>query len=169
MSKIALSSNASGTGVFTIASLGTNTNQTLTLPDASGIVFNQGNILGTVTESAGVPTGAIIERGSNANGEYVKYADGTMICTLSVSSSSALTTAMGNVFRTGSNTWTFPVEFSTLSNLTVAGNQGGSPGFAWLGEGSGALSVSTWTWAMFATASNVQVPVASLIAIGRWH
>jgi hypothetical protein len=39
MSKIALSSNASGTGVFTIASLGTNTNQTLTLPDASGTVL----------------------------------------------------------------------------------------------------------------------------------
>jgi hypothetical protein len=39
MSKIALSSNVSGTGVFTIASLGTNTNQTLTLPDATGTVL----------------------------------------------------------------------------------------------------------------------------------
>ncbi len=35
MSKIALSSNTSGTGVFTIESLGTNTNRTLTLPDAT--------------------------------------------------------------------------------------------------------------------------------------
>ena len=42
--------------------------------------YHQGNILGTVSESDGVPTGAIIERGSNANGEYVKYADGTQIC-----------------------------------------------------------------------------------------
>lgn len=40
------------------------------------------DILGTVSQSAGVPTGAIIESGSNANGEYVKYADGTQICTL---------------------------------------------------------------------------------------
>ena len=39
MSKIALSSNTSGTGVFTIASLGTNTNRTLTLPDATGTVL----------------------------------------------------------------------------------------------------------------------------------
>ena len=37
-------------------------------------------ILGTVSQSGGVPTGAVIERGSNANGEYVKFADGTMIC-----------------------------------------------------------------------------------------
>jgi hypothetical protein len=38
------------------------------------------NIVGTVSQSSGVPTGAIIERGSNANGEFVKYADGTLIC-----------------------------------------------------------------------------------------
>jgi len=37
-------------------------------------------IVGTVSQSGGVPTGAIIERGSNANGEFVRYADGTMIC-----------------------------------------------------------------------------------------
>jgi len=36
MSKIALSPNASGTGTFTIASPGTNTDRTLTLPDATG-------------------------------------------------------------------------------------------------------------------------------------
>lgn len=42
--------------------------------------FLTGNILGTVSQSGGVPTGAIIERGSNSNGEYVKFADGTMIC-----------------------------------------------------------------------------------------
>jgi glutamate dehydrogenase/leucine dehydrogenase len=44
------------------------------------VAYSRDNILGTVSQSAGVPTGAIIERGSNANGEFVKYADGTMIC-----------------------------------------------------------------------------------------
>ncbi|MFM5873907.1 pyocin knob domain-containing protein [Aeromonas veronii] len=39
------------------------------------------NIVGTVSQSGGAPAGSIIERGSNANGEYVKFADGTMICT----------------------------------------------------------------------------------------
>lgn len=42
-------------------------------------LYHTGNILGTVSQSSGVPTGAIIERGSNANGEYVKFADGTLI------------------------------------------------------------------------------------------
>jgi len=80
MTKIAITPNASGTGTFTIAAPDSNTNRTLTLPDAAGEVYSQGNILGTVSETGGVPTGAVIERGSNANGSFVKYADGTQIC-----------------------------------------------------------------------------------------
>ena len=38
------------------------------------------NLVGTVSQSGGVPTGAVVERGSNANGEYVRFADGTQIC-----------------------------------------------------------------------------------------
>ncbi|MDX7852996.1 hypothetical protein [Aeromonas caviae] len=43
------------------------------------------NILGQVSQAGGIPTGAIIERGSNANGEYIKFADGTLICICQIS------------------------------------------------------------------------------------
>ena len=49
MSKIALSPNASGTGVFTIASPNGNTDRTLTLPDEAG----------TVLTTAGIPASAL--------------------------------------------------------------------------------------------------------------
>ena len=42
-------------------------------------MYHSGNILGTVSHSGGIPTGAIIERGSNANGRFTKYACGTVI------------------------------------------------------------------------------------------
>lgn len=42
----------------------------------SKVVSNE-DIVGTVSQSGGVPTGAVIERGSNTNGEYTRYADGT--------------------------------------------------------------------------------------------
>ncbi len=42
--------------------------------------YKRSNILGTVSQSGGVPIGAIIERGSNANGSYVRLADGTQEC-----------------------------------------------------------------------------------------
>lgn len=47
MSKITLSPNASGTGTFTIASPNSNTDRTLTLPDASGTILT--------TATPGVP------------------------------------------------------------------------------------------------------------------
>ena len=47
MSKVALSGNALGSGTFTIASPNSNTDQTLSLPDASGTILT--------TATAGVP------------------------------------------------------------------------------------------------------------------
>jgi hypothetical protein len=73
-------------------------------------VYNQGNILGTVSESSGVPTGAIIESGSNANGQFVKYADGTMICSYVGSLTSP---------STGRYSQTYPAEF--VSTPAVSG------------------------------------------------
>ena len=57
MSKIALTPNPSGTGVFTIASPATSTDRTLTLPDEAGTVLTSAsslasaNLTGTVTVS----------------------------------------------------------------------------------------------------------------------
>lgn len=85
-------------------------------------------ILGTVSQASGVPTGAIIERGSNANGEYVRFADGTQICWTRFPFSGAINIAINGMFRSGSGQWAYPVAFSarpmisgsyvsTLSNL----------------------------------------------------
>ena len=43
-------------------------------------LYARNNILGTVSQLAGVPTGAVIGRGNKANGAYVKFADGAMMC-----------------------------------------------------------------------------------------
>jgi hypothetical protein len=48
------------------------------------------NILGTVSQSGGIPSGAVLEQGSNANGTYLRLADGTQICT---NDNAAITTA----------------------------------------------------------------------------
>ena len=46
MSKIALNSNASGTGVFTISSPNSDTDRTLTLPDESGTILTSASEVG---------------------------------------------------------------------------------------------------------------------------
>jgi hypothetical protein len=49
MSKVQLAGNASGTGIFQIASPNSNTDRTLTLPDASGTVQLSGNPISGTT------------------------------------------------------------------------------------------------------------------------
>jgi hypothetical protein len=68
-------------------------------------VYGKTNILGTVSETSGVPTGAVIERGSNANGEFVKFADGTMQCFHRLQLTFSVTSEINA-------TWTFPAAFS---------------------------------------------------------
>lgn len=62
--------------------------------------YHSRNILGAVAHSDGVPTGAIIERGSNANGEYVRFADGTQICIVG-KTVQVITSAVGGGFECG--------------------------------------------------------------------
>lgn len=73
--------------------------------------LHRGNLLGNVSQSGGVPTGAVIETGSNADGQYVRFADGTQICTASV------TLAHGAAAWCGL-TWTYPAAFAAVPVTT---------------------------------------------------
>jgi len=78
------------------------------------VICHTGNILGTVSQSGGVPTGAIIERGSNANGEYVRFADGTQECYIPGYLFLLDVTANLEAVRS----WTYPAPFT--GNVPVA-------------------------------------------------
>lgn len=63
-------------------------------------LYHDKNIVGTVSQSAGVPTGAVYEKGSNPNGQYTKYADGSMIETKII-----IASATANTFFSTTITW----------------------------------------------------------------
>lgn len=75
--------------------------------------YDTQNILGMVSQAAGVPTGAVIERGSNANGEYVRFADGTQICWRGPVNIGAVTTASGAIYESNEVFVSFAAVFST--------------------------------------------------------
>jgi hypothetical protein len=117
-------------------------------------------IVGTVSQSGGVPTGAIIERGSNANGAFVKYADGTMICTRQFSNIST-TNSVDSLFRSASQIWTFPVAYSTLNCVQGAASSTNSY--------ASEIEFSTTSSEFFVTSSRSGTNRAAyLSAIGRW-
>ncbi|AHD02955.1 pyocin knob domain-containing protein [Leisingera methylohalidivorans] len=117
-------------------------------------VVTRNNLLGTVSQSAGVPTGAVIERGNNSNGRYVRFADGTQICTRRMNASAS-----------GAEAWTFPASFIEEPQCSV------------LPISAGAHSVtaeppsSTTTYVefnCFDTAGARQAKSCHLTATGRW-
>lgn len=86
---------------------------------AASLPYDKNSVLGTVSETAGVPTGAVIETGSNSNGEYTKWADGTMICRHRTSDSVTISTSLSfGGYRSNGLTWTYPQEFSSSPRLT---------------------------------------------------
>jgi hypothetical protein len=67
-------------------------------------------ILGTVTQVGGVPTGALMEYGSTATGQFWKFANGMMICAQAESTSLSLSNPYGGSYF-DSAAWTFPAAF----------------------------------------------------------
>ena len=127
--------------------------------------YLKGTILGTVTRDAnGVPTGGVIERGSNANGDYVRFADGTQICTSGDIPTGGITNPAGALFQSNHLAWTFPAPFAPgVPPILVgeSGNTGAWPTFA----PHGVLSTG------FKATSIVSIGVGlnlRLCAIGRW-
>jgi len=98
--------NISGGAISSTNVTGGTVNAT-TLQQGGSQAYVRSNILGTVSESGGIPTGAIIERGSNANGEFVKYADGTFIQQVFNFDSGLIQSDVQDQFDR-SNTWFFP-------------------------------------------------------------
>lgn len=117
--------------------------------------YQRSNILGTVSQSGGVPTGAIIERGSNANGEYVRWADGTMECYKD-------SVGVGSGF-----TWTFPAAFSSppaVSAIDISGIANNRYSAA------DAPSQSSWSLRFKGVSSqSIVTTTASVRAKGRWY
>jgi hypothetical protein len=105
MSLIKLQGNASGTGAFTIAAPNSNTDRTLTLPDATGTVVTadgSGNIATTsITPSAGIYLG-----GSGSANLLDDYEEGTWTPAIDpgVSYSGTLTLS-GNYTKIGRLVW----------------------------------------------------------------
>lgn len=70
------------------------------------MLYGQRSILGPVSQTGGVPDGALIERGSNANGGFTRWADGTQLCWRTM-----------DALTGGAQTWTFPALFAAAPVL----------------------------------------------------
>ena len=132
--------------------------------------YKRKNILGVVSQVAGVPTGAIIERGLNANGQYIKYADGTLICHWQSANPLVCDTqpSPGSpLYASSEISFTFPAAFVLAPDIvygcksTVLAN-----GYMW--GGSSLCTATQMKMRLFTTYNSAPSAYASYIAIGKW-
>lgn len=118
--------------------------------------YHDKNVVGVVSQLSGTVTGAIIERGSNANGEYVKFADGTMMCTHTLSTSAG-----------GEVVWVYPAVFKKIAALNAmplnTHNFSQSPRFRGVDSASAELSIFK------SDNTRIAAPIVQLLAVGRWY
>lgn len=121
-----------------------------------GKLVDRSGWVDTVSETSGVPTGGIIERGSDANGEYVRYADGTQECWI-------------NLFTTASSaaaTWTFPAAFLDNTKVSVQATNAETTlrHFSVTTITQTTANIRSWD----NSGSEAVTPQCRLHAIGRW-
>lgn len=89
------------------------------LTRAGSVLYGRDNLLGAVSFASGLPAGAVFEQGSNANGQYLRLADGTMICTSVALTVPNVATALGAGYRSASVNWSYPAAFVAGSTPVV--------------------------------------------------
>lgn len=119
-------------------------------------------ILGTVSQSGGVPTGAVIERGVNANGSWTRFADGTQICTHSGLTVSNASTADGALYRSADASWSFPQAFADPP--VVSGGAGDTD--CWISPGT--PTTSACTLRVKSSVSKASTLTLRIVAQGSW-
>ncbi|MNR87502.1 hypothetical protein D3C72_183750 [compost metagenome] len=113
-----------------------------------------------------ISSGGIIERGANANGEYTKFADGTLICWFYQTISANLATTGYGSGAYNSYNWTFPVAFAAIPALAVQAVIAGRIIFCGQTTGITASSCGCFFWDAYGPA--VAPMYTRWLAIGRW-
>lgn len=116
-------------------------------------VFDSYNVIGAVSQSGGIPTGGLIEKGNNANGFYRRFACGFMECwhTAFASSTSAVT-------------WTFPSTFFESPAVTGSAIATVSAAF----QLDGAASTNSVAFSVRSKTDGRRSDNCYLRATGRW-
>ena len=129
--------------------------------------YGPGNVVGPVAEAGGVPTGAVIERGSNASGNYTRWADGTQICSFVTPVLVCDNFVSFNMFYgSPSFQWTFPAAFiaEPIIGATAQRSTGSVAHFATIAGSYGPLR----TLVYLVAASDTSTGSIHLTATGRW-
>ena len=130
-------------------------------------LYHEGNIVGTVSvDGSDVPNGAVVERDSNSDGQWTRFADGLQIMTRK---------ADVDLTDSGEQLFDFPITAGAPGEVYTALGWAGSPGSTLSGDGNAAsrayvssrISAQAWQVRCDGTGDNTRG--ARLQAISYWY
>ena len=121
---------------------------------------------------------SVVESGSNNNGSWIKFADGTMICKFTQIINVAVNTAWGSLYGGKCSLHDYPQEFIDIpeTNLTLVANNTADGGnyAGWIGTNGGTDDIrpTNKNFGEFdilrPTTTNNGYYKVQVIAIGKW-
>ena len=128
-------------------------------------LWHQGNLLGSVSQSGGMPTGAVFQHGANSNGQFERRASGWMECIRTDLAVTGVDTTAGSLHRSADVSWTFPSAFMSgeAPVVSIAADHADAIGFSVV-----SISETAMTFRIIAhSAITDSVPIRAS-ATGRW-
>ncbi|WP_052671906.1 hypothetical protein [Stutzerimonas stutzeri] len=138
--------------------------------NAAAEFYRRANILGTVSQSGGVPTGAAFQTVNNANGRALIFPDGTAICFKTLAASYA---GNSTFLDTGNGDW--PINFASTNDMSVAqsvgtvptGVSGSSVGYARVDKSATSVRVYVYASVGAAGFSSGNTMEVRIVAMGK--
>lgn len=129
-------------------------------------------IVGTVSQSGGVPTGALMEAGSNANGLYARWANGWQVCIGNRTLAQSIPTAYLGGFRgMGVHTVALPASYINANSYgvaLVAGGPNDGQVFGWLENRVNRTPNSFQPMPLAVTSQSEEARYLQFVTAGRW-
>ena len=140
------------------------------------VVTDSGSDLAGIENGNGADiTGRVVSRGSNSNGEYVRFADGTQICWRNATITNTATNSESvdgiTLYRSGTPTFSWPISFlATNYSTTIENRTQGTNGrlATQIKTREESLSVSEYEIQVVTLDSGGSDVNVSIQAIGRW-
>ena len=111
---------------------------------------------------------AIIERGSNANGEYIRWADGTQVCWASLTDTIDIVYGGEKLFRSETIWRTYPAAFIAVPTVAVGLSMINEDTSATVLCALGTVNTNSASCRAYAETSSTRNLAMHYLAIGRW-
>jgi hypothetical protein len=111
---------------------------------------------------------SIVESGSNSDGEWTRWADGTQVCWHTLADRLIDAGSDGGVYFSLKETWVYPKAFTAVPSASERTQKNSSGGVVWSGSGKDAITTTQMGGIIALSSNGSQSGTSMVTAHGRW-